>query len=337
MSNAPSSEQHPIATVETTGTHAEAAVAPIPGVASSTASMLGGRLSDTWRLLIMNPKVFVGVIIVGFFFLAALIGPLFVHSDPNALSHDSLQPPSTAHVLGTTQTGQDILSQLLVGTRSSILFGFATGLVVTLLSIGIGLAAGYFGGLIDDLLSLLINVFLVLPSFPLAIVLAAYFPFKGSLTVALVITITSWAWGARVLRAQTLSMRRRDFVEASKSSGEYTWRIIFAEILPNEIAIVAANFVGTALYVILAEAGLEFLGLGDATNVSWGTMFYWAQNNNALLVGAWWWFLPPGLCIAILGAGLALINFGIDEIANPRLRREARSRGARPARMGKAK
>ena len=107
-------------------------------------------------------------------------------------------------------------------------------------------------------------------------------------------------------------------------SGEHTWRIIFVEILPNEIAIVASGFIGTMLYVILASAGLEFLGLGDATNVTWGSMFFWAQNNDALLLGAWWWFVPPGLCIAALGAGLTFINFGIDEIANPRLRREAK-------------
>ena len=172
------------------------------------------------------------------------------------------------------------------------------------------------------MLSLLINVFLVIPALPLAIILAAYFPFRGPLPVAIIVTITGWAWGARVLRAQTLSMRRREFVEAARASGETSLRIIFAEILPNVIAIVAAGLVGTVIYAILAEVGLEFLGLGDVTTVSWGTIFYWAQNNEALLLGAWWWFLAPGCCVALLGAGLAFINFGIDELANPRLRRE---------------
>ncbi len=187
-----------------------------------------------------------------------------------------------------------------------------------------GLTAGYRGGFVDDALTLLINVFLVLPGFPLAVVLAAYLPSKGPLTVALVIALTSWAYQARVLRAQTLSMRHRDFVDAARSNGESAWRIIFYEIFPNEIAIVAAGFVGTAIYVILAAAGLEFLGLGDVSVIDWGTMFYWAQNNDALLLGAWWWYVAPGMSIALLGAGLALINFGIDEVANPRLRTETR-------------
>src|SRR5207237_4883153 len=164
---------------------------------------------------------------------------------------------------------------------------------------------------------------LVIPALPLAIILAAYFPFRGPLPVAIIVTSTGWAWGARVLRAQTLSMRRREFVEAARASGETSLRIIFAEILPNVIAIVAAGLVGTVIYAILAEVGLEYLGLGDVTTVSWGTIFYWAGNNDAILLGAWWWIIPPGLCIALLGAGLAFINFGIDEIANPRLRKES--------------
>lgn len=302
-----------------------------PSEAGFAAQIRSGRwwrspLVSSWRALrrtfLLNRKAALGICIVFFFILVALFGPLFIHTDPGALSNDVLVPPSASHWLGTTQTGQDIFSQLIVGTRISILWGFATGLVVTALSIMVGLIAGYLGGIVDDALTLLINVFLVLPGFPLAVVLAAYLPLKGPFTVALVITLTSWAWGARVLRAQTLSMRQRDFVAAAHSSGEFSWRIIFFEILPNEIALVAAGFVSTTIYVILAAAGLEFLGLGNVSIIDWGTMFYWAQNNDALLLGAWWWYVAPGMCIALLGAGLALINFGIDEIANPRLRAE---------------
>jgi peptide/nickel transport system permease protein len=245
-----------------------------------------------------------------------------VHADPNVFSNDALVAPSATHWLGTTQTGQDVFTQVVIGTRVSLFWGVLTGLTVTALSVIVGLVAGYAGGKVDDILTLVINVFLVLPGFPLAVLLAAYIPVKGPFTVALVIAITSWAYQARVLRAQTLSMRHRDFVDAAKSTGEKTWRIIFIEILPNEIAIVAAGFIGTTIYVILAAAGLEFLGLGDPNVVDWGTMFYWAQNNDALLLGAWWWYLAPGACIALLGAGLAMLNFGIDEIANPRLRVE---------------
>jgi peptide/nickel transport system permease protein len=241
-----------------------------------------------------------------------------------AFSPDQLQPPSAAHWLGTTQTGQDILAQVVLGTRSTLVVGFATGVLATALSVLVGLMAGYFGGVGDDLLSLVTNVFLVMPALPLAIVLAGYVTVRGPISVALVITFTGWAWGARVLRAQTLSMRRREFVEAARTTGERWYRIVFWEILPNEIAIVASSLIFTIIFAILAEIGLEFLGLSDVTLNSWGNMLYWAANSNALLVGAWWWFLPPGLCIALLGAGLAFINFGIDEITNPRLRDSTR-------------
>jgi peptide/nickel transport system permease protein len=278
-------------------------------------------LATIWKALTANRKVAIGSGIVAFFMLVAIFAPIFITQDPNLLSPNANLAPSATHWLGTTSTGQDVFTQVAVGTRASIFWGFITGIAVTLLSIIVGLIGGYMGGLIDEILSLLTNVFLVLPALPLAIVLASYFP-RGAQTIALVITVTSWSWGARVLRAQTLSMRSREFVTAARACGESVWRIIFWEILPNEIGIVAANFVSTTLYVILAEVSLEFLGLGDANAVSWGTMFYWAQKANALILGLWWWFIPPGLCIAVLGAGLALINFGIDEIANPRLRTE---------------
>jgi peptide/nickel transport system permease protein len=296
------------------------------------------RQESRWRRaahwLRGNPKVAFGLLIVGFFVLVAMLGPIIIHYDPSAFSSDVLQPPSAAHWLGTTQTGQDVFSQVVVGTRASLLLGFVAGFLATVLSVIIGLTAGYFGGLVDDVLSLFMNIFLVLPALPLAVVLAAYFPFRGPLPIAIIVTITGWAWGARVLRAQTLSMRRREYVEAARVSGETTLRIIFTEIFPNEIAIVAAGLVGTVIYAVLAQVGLEFLGLGDVTIISWGTMFYWAQNNEALLLGAWWWFLAPGCCVALLGAGLAFINFGIDELANPRLRREPRAK--KPAEARKA-
>lgn len=300
---------------------------PLPDTATIQAlhrpwyARLGRGLLTVWYQLTKNKKVAIGTILVFFFILVALFGPIFIHTDPSRLSNDAQAAPSAAHWLGTTAIGQDIFSQLVVGTRSSIFWGFLTGIAVTLLSIVVGLVGGYFGGVIDEVLSLLTNVFLVLPALPLAIVLASYFP-RGPATVALVIIFTSWSWGARVLRSQTLSMRSREFVMAARANGETTWRLIFFEIFPNEISIVAANFVSTTLYVILASASLEFLGLGDSNNISWGSMFYWAQKDNALISGLWWWFIPPGLCIAILGAGLSLINFGIDEIADPRLRQE---------------
>ncbi len=291
-------------------------------ISSPTPSTAMLRLRDIWRLITLNRKVSFGLAILAFFALLGFVGPLLFPGDPNAFSADILQPPSAAHWLGTTQTGQDVLTQLLVGTRFSLIMGFAIGIATMIISIIVGLASGYFGGWIDEVLSLITNIFLVLPTLPLAILLAAFAAYRGPVTILIVLTVTGWSWGARILRAQTLSMRNRDYVEAARASGESTLRIIFFEILPNETSIVAAELLGTVIYAILAETGLEFLGLGDITSTSWGTMLYWAGNNDALLLGAIWWFLPPGLCIAVLGAGLAFVNFGIDEIANPRLRNE---------------
>jgi len=278
------------------------------------------RLSAFWRFVTTNRKVTIGMVIVAFFVLVALFGPLLIHQDPTEFTEDLLQPPSTAHWLGTTQNGQDVFAQLVVGTRVSVALGFIVGMLTTAVSVVVGVVSGYLGGVIDEAFSLVTNVFLVLPTLPLAILLAAFLPYKGPLTLGIVIGVTGWSWGARVMRSQTLSMRGRDFIEAAQARGETSFRIIFFEILPNETALVAAELLGTIIYCILAEAGLEFLGLGNFSSVSWGTMFFFAQNNDALLLGAWWWFLPPGICIALLGAALALVNFGIDEIANPRLR-----------------
>jgi len=196
--------------------------------------------------------------------------------------------------------------------------------LANIVAVVVGLTAGYLGGWVDDVLSTVINIFLVIPALPLAIVMVGYFPTRGLVPLTIVLLVSGWAWGARVLRSQTLSMRERDFIQAARSAGDSSWRIIFYEILPNEVALLASSFVGTAVYAILADVGLEFLGLGDPTGTGWGTMLYWAQSSNLLLAGVWWWFVAPGACVALLGAGLSLINFGIDEVANPKLRRERR-------------
>jgi peptide/nickel transport system permease protein len=176
------------------------------------------------------------------------------------------------------------------------------------------------GGIVDDALSLLINVVLVIPALPLIIVLARYVERSGPVTIVLVLGFTSWAWGARVLRSMTLTLREQEFVSAAKVIGEPTWRIILAEILPNMTSLVVSGWIGAVIYAILTEASLEFIGLGDPNITTWGTILYWAQNNAALLTRAWWTFVPPGLCIALVGFGLTMINYGIDEITNPRLR-----------------
>ncbi|MEV4223859.1 MULTISPECIES: ABC transporter permease [unclassified Nonomuraea] len=281
-------------------------------------------------------KIKIGAGILAFFALAAILGPLLIDADPAATSDAGLQGPSAAHWLGTTQTGQDVLVQLVYGARVSLGVGVLSAVIATVLAVAVGLVGGYFGGAVDEVLSVLTNIFLVLPALPLIIVLAGYLPQRGVASVAVVIAVTGWAWGARVLRAQTLSVRRRDFVEAARAGGEGAFRVVFFEILPVLLPVIATSFLATVVAAILAEAGLSFLGLADLSTVSWGSMLYFAQNGQALLIGAWWWFIPPGLCIALIGTGLALVNFGIDEIANPRLRTVKPAR-RRPAREGKVK
>ncbi|WP_025158112.1 dipeptide/oligopeptide/nickel ABC transporter permease/ATP-binding protein [Leifsonia aquatica] len=273
-----------------------------------------------WMLAFRRPWTLTGVIIVAVFCVLAIIGPWIAPFDPSAVSKQTLAPPSPEHWLGTTQTGQDVFSQMLYGTQISLLVGVGAAVVATVLSVIVGLAAGYLGGLSDELLSLLANVFLVIPALPLTVILASYLPKSGSLGIILVISITGWAWGARVLRAQTLSLRKRDFVEAARATGERTSSIIFRDIFPNQIAVIAASFLGTVTGAILTQASLAFLGLTNVTEWSWGTILYWAQVSSAMLTGAWWWFVPAGLAIALLGTGLSLVNFGIDEFINPRLR-----------------
>ena len=273
---------------------------------------MGGQLT-TNRLAIL------GLCIVGFFVVIALIGPFLSPYNPSAFSNDQLQAPSARHWLGTTKVGQDVLAQLIAGSRVSLLMGFTTAFATTLISIIVGVSAGYFGGLWDDIASLITNLFLVIPSLVLVILIASYLPFKGLIPIGIAITITSWAGGARGLRAQTMSMRGREFIQAARDTGESAFRLIFFEILPNEIPLVVPSFIATATGAILTESALEFLGLGDPNVVSWGSILFWAQVSQALLVGAWWWIVAPGVCLALLGAGFVCINFGMDVITNPRL------------------
>jgi peptide/nickel transport system permease protein len=229
--------------------------------------------------------------------------------------------PSPQHPLGTNQAGHDILSQLLYGARVSLSVGLATGLFITLISLTLALLSGYLGGVVDDVISFVTNVMLVIPGLPLMIVIAAYVTMRGVMPIVLILGLTGWPYPTRVLRSQVLTLKNRDFVRVSKALGERTPFVVFREILPNMISIVMAEFFSASMSAILGEATLEFIGLGNVAVVSWGTILYWAQTNGALLSGAWWWFLPPGLCIALVGTSFVLINFAIDEISNPRLRK----------------
>ena len=273
-----------------------------------------------------SPKIIIGLITLGLFLVLAIIGPWIAPYSPGGSSSTTNgvpQPPSAAHWLGTTQLQQDVFSQLLAGGRSMVLVAFLAGAIATVVSVVVGVSAGFLSGYADDLLSMLANFFLVLPALPLLIVIFGFLPTadnSNDLLIGLIIAITGWAWGARVLRAQTLSLRTRDYVDSARLVGERTWRIIGHEILPNLMPIVASSFLFTVLYAVGTYTAMAFLGLINPEHWSWGTMLFWAQSANAEVSGYWWWYLPPGLAVAFLGTSLALVNFGIDEFINPRLR-----------------
>ena len=261
----------------------------------------------------------IGVGIVVTILLFGLVAPFFTQS-PLAVSNEGMQPPSSAHLLGTTQTGQDVLAQLAHATRGSLLVGVIVAVLALLLSAFFGILGGYLGGWLDEVFSLFTNVVLILPGLPLMIVIGSYVEQRGLLLIAVVLAITSWAASARVLRSQTLSIRSRDYVHAARIAGEKPWRIITVEILPNLLPVMSSGFVFALITAILGEAGLSFIGLGVVGTQTWGSMLFYAQNGQALTLGGWWWFVPPGFMIAALGCGLSLINFSIDTIINPRLR-----------------
>jgi peptide/nickel transport system permease protein len=274
----------------------------------------------------LNGKTKAGLLIMAFFVLIAIVGEWITPFDPSAMSTDMLQPPSLKHWFGTTQTGQDIFSQVLVGTRGVLVVGLVAGAIATVLSVIVGVTAGFLGGAADEILSAMSNIFLVVPALPLIIIVTSFMPDAGDILIAVVISATGWAWGARILRAQTLSLRQRDYVEAARATGERTWRLIVFEVMPNLSAIIASSFVGTVIFAVLSVITLSFIGVASVSNWNWGTVMFWAQVNQALAQGAWWWFVPAGLCIALLGTALSLINFGIDEYMNPRLRSTVRGK-----------
>ncbi|AZI44711.1 ATP-binding cassette domain-containing protein (plasmid) [Deinococcus psychrotolerans] len=273
-----------------------------------------GPLGVIWR----SPRATTGAAIILVMLVLGLLAPLISSYDPSRGTFDPWIKPGVGHLLGTTALGQDIFTQLLYGARLTLLIGVASGVISTAIGTALGLSAAYYGGRTGEVINTITNVFLVLPGLPLLIIVSAFLRGGGIWAIILVISLTGWPWGARVLRSQALTLRNRDFIHAAVSTGESPARIIFKEMLPNLAGIIAANFFGTALYAVLSEAALSFIGIGDVSKVTWGTMLYWAQAKNALLQGAWWWVAAPGLGISILGMAFAFLNFGVDEISNPK-------------------
>ena len=290
------------------------------GVSDAVPVVSRGKSFREGFSMFRNPKSITGLAILGVFTFLAIFGPWIAPYDPDAIDllHRN-EPPTLAHLLGTTHMGQDILSQIIIGTRGVLVVGFLAGIFATVIAVVVGVTAGYVSGGKSEALSALTNVFLVVPGLPLIIIVASQFDDPSIVLIAGVLAITGWAWGARVLRAQTMSLRNRDFIQAARVNGEPLYRIIAVEMLPNLMAVIASSFVGTVVAAILVQTTLAFVGVTPISNWNWGTILFWAQSNNAF-PDKWWWYLPAGLCIALVGMALALVNFGIDEYVNPRLR-----------------
>ncbi len=301
---------------EVPGTAASVPTGPARIAVPGPLRFVGRALRTLWS----NGKARTGLIILSLIILAAVFAPLIAPHSPTATSFSPYQGPDSVNWLGTTGNGQDVFSQLIYGARISLLVGLGAGALATLVAVTIGLIAGYRPGLIDEVLGFVTNLALVIPSLPLMIVLAAYLQGHSVWTIVLVVAFTGWATGARVMRSQTSTLRTREFVTSAVFSGERLFRVIFREILPNMTSLVAASFFAAATAAVLAEASLEFLGLGNPSTVSWGTILYYAEQQNALLTGQWLMVLTPGLAIVLLMVSFTLINFGVDALSNPRLR-----------------
>jgi peptide/nickel transport system permease protein len=293
---------------------------PPVGPAQMVAEIGHGRWADLGRAISRNRKALAGVILLLVFVVLAIFPGQIAPDDPTAQIFTPALGPSWHHLLGTTASGQDIFSQLIWGTRLSFMIALAAGALATALAVVVGVSAAYLGGIADGILSLLTDVILVIPIFPLIIVIAAYRRNAGLFMLVIVLGALGWSYGARQLRSQTLSLRTRDFLESARVRGERKSFIILFEILPTMTSLIVATFLGSALYAVLTEASLQFIGLGDPNSQSWGTMLYWAQNNEALLAGMPLWAIAPGVCIALLGASFALLNDAFDEISSPALR-----------------
>jgi len=306
---------------------------PPVGPAPLVAEAEQGRWRDVWRAISRNRKAMVGVLLLLVFVVLAIFPGQIAPDDPTAQIYHRALGPSWHHLLGTTGRGEDVFSQLVWGTRLSLVIALAVGALATALSVLIGVSSAYLGGIADGILSLITDVILVLPIFPLIIVIAAYRKNSGLFTLVVVLGALGWSYGARQLRSQTLSLRTRDFLESARVRGERRLYVILFEILPTMTSLIVATFLGAALYAVLTAAGLQFIGLGDPNSQSWGTMLYWAQNGEALFAGMPLWAIAPGVCIALLGASFALLNYAFDEISSPALRVRRLERSRIPKRL----
>jgi peptide/nickel transport system permease protein len=267
-----------------------------------------------------NAKLRIGLILLLGFVVLTFVGPLLTPNRPFDYVGPMAQPPSAEYWFGTTMFGQDVFSQFVFGLQATFLVGTIGGALGTFLGVVIGFTAGYRGGLVDEFLNMFTNIVLVLPTIAVLLIIAAYLEVRGILTESIFIGCTAWPWAARAIRAQTFSLRTRDFVDLAKLNGRGSWEIIFTEIAPNMMSYLLLVFILQFGGAILTAATLDFIGLGPTNGISLGLMMNNAVLWGAMLLGIWWWFVPPGIgIIAIVGA-MYIMNVGLDEIFNPKLR-----------------
>jgi peptide/nickel transport system permease protein len=278
------------------------------------------------RAVLHNRKAVAGAAILFVMAFVAAFPGLVAPHDPQASIYAQNAGPSSAHLLGTTQLGQDVFSQLIWSTRLTLIVTLIVSAIATVMSMLVGVTAAYVGGVTDRVLTVVTDVFLILPVLPLLILLASYLP-PGVTSLIVVLCITSWAFQARQLRSQGLTVRSRDFLLAARARGERSVYIILVEIVPTMTSLLVASFLALSVYVVGFAATLQFLGLGNSSELMWGTMLYNAQQASALEAGNAWWALAPGAAVALLGTGFALLNYAFDEIGNPALRPARRRRG----------
>ncbi|MDF2543213.1 MAG: peptide transporter permease [Herbinix sp.] len=273
------------------------------------------------RFFRSSTKTVIGIILILVVFILCFGADIFTSIDPiTRFENEYHSAPSGEHILGTTRLGRDVWSQTLYGGQKSILVGMLAGCIAVALSLFFGISSGYIGGVYDGIISTIVNIIMVIPQIVLLLVIAALLGNVSPFLISLVIGLTSWPYNARVLRAQTMSIRNREYIYSAETLGESKFRILFVEIMPNMLSMISSAFVGTLIYAIMAHATIEFIGFGDPLSVTWGIMLFNAQKSGALNSGIWWEVLGPIAGLVILGTGLTMINFSIDELSNPKLK-----------------
>ena len=282
--------------------------------------MMKLKKNETLYFALMNNKLRIGLAVLLFFIILTCIGPLLTKYQPMAYIGPPSDPPSAQYWFGTTTFGQDVFTQFVYGLQASFIVGIIGGGLATLLGIVIGFSAGYHGGLVDELLNMLTNITLVIPTLAVLLIIVAYLEARGILIESLFIGLTAWPWAAKAIRAQTFSLRSRDFVDLARLSGMKPVKIIFTEIAPNMMSYLLLVFILQFVGAILTAATLDFIGLGPTNAISLGLMMNNAVLWSALILGMWWWFIPPGIAITSIVGALYIMNVGLDEAFNPKLR-----------------